>query len=674
MMMVVTRMLQQLQTLWSDMLHLFMIPDGSWMSFLIFGSLAWLPLRNMLLMIRRKLYRQRQRRKSGIFKRGGKFSRDDYGVSRRQSYWMRSLFGHLFSNEEEKSSDDDHRKTPKNSVQFSEHSDGSVYRQRRIYFPQEAPAETATAPNIISTPSPVSRKHERQQRIATPMPKKKKQPVVVMEAETAPAAVEESPYSNRQADKENKQPRRDTPYKPRAAEIYYRSPSAPPKPRRTMTPLRSPTSPYLPPVLDHTLALLAEAKPYNTKSNVSFLRTPRDPNLLNAYATNSMRSPAAVRQQQQSSSSKRPGSVLKRKFEDASTTNAHKKERLTLKRAKRLYSQARASTALKNTPTKRKERHDNLLQEFSRKRPKVEPPKKSLTPVSTNPFGGDSNITEDRAPSFSFGGGAAKPDDSKPADPNKPSFTFGGAKPAPDAAKPAPDAAKPAPDAAKPAPDAAKPAFSFGGAAPAPPAAADATAAPPADVTAPANAPTAASMPSFSFGGKATAPAAPGAAAAPAGGAPAFSFGGTGPPTSAPAAPAGGPPAFSFGGGAPAPAAPPAPAGGAPVFSFGGAGTPAAPTAPAGGASAFSFGGGAPEPAAPPAPAGGAPTFSFGGAGAPAAPTAPSFGADPSFGGAPPVAPGGFGGPAPPGGTGFVPARNANRVRKTGRSRRRGAA
>lgn len=687
-----------------------MIPEESpWMALAIFGTLAWMPLRNIFLIVRRKLHRLSQRRKqqhNGILKRGGKFSGDDTGNSIMKSYQRQGIMNTFFQyvrGEKETVAE-----SSSSGVQFEEHSDGSVYRQRRFYHPSQNAAETSIARDILTTPSPV---RQRQQqwvpRVATPMPKKKPSVAERMEAAAT------SPENNNQFEKENKKPRQDTPYRQKQQdttpyrkkrqdtpfkqkvvtatsepEIYYRSPSVTPKEKSTSIVLQSP-GPYLPPVLDHTLAVLKDTKPSPVnRKKLSFLQMPRDPNYLLPYATSKRRTTTATssqeeQQQQQSKSTSNPRSALKRKFGDDPNTAAaarpHKKDRLTLKRAKRLYSKARASVAPVNTPTKRKARHEELIQEFSRKRPKMTPKKSAA--AAANPFGGgastggnpfDGNkddkpkteVPTDGKPAFSFGGGVASAsksaDDAKPtADSNKPAFSFGGTKPAADA-KSTVDAA-----ATKPTDSSgAKPAFSFGGVSdPATPAkATDAAGAAP--------------KPAFAFGASA-APAPEDPAAAAAAPKPAFSFGGGGASATAPAVAApstGGAPAFSFGGKPPAAPIAAPPAGGAPEFSFGGAAPAAAPPAAPGGAPAFSFGGAAP-PAAPPVAAGGA--FSFGGAAPAVPPAAPGFGAAPAFGGAPPTAPpGAFGGP-PTGGTGFVPARNANRVKKRatgGRSRRRGAA
>ena len=616
------------------LLQLLSSPDSPWTALVIFGALAWLPIRTVLLKIRR-----RWRRKDRSILRGGRYTRED--ATRRTPFTLvtnliRVINQYVF----------DTWSGAKKQVSFGEHSDGSVFSKRHLYDKRMAPQQFEY-PVEIKTPSPIAPKRLKT-RVATPMPKQRQQSVIFQndKENENPVSISGGLFSNQ--DDGSKASTTTTQQQP--------------------TPYPPPKELFMVAYQPQPAPLVLVEKPQPKKP--SFLDKPMDPNFLLPYAS---RTTPVVLQQANNhnisvTNNHNVSSIKKRKLQFDSTEGPRK--RPALSRVNRIQ-------AKQQDPKKRKEREEELLQEFNRKRPKKLAIAKAVFDVAaapaTNPFGSsapassEDNKSADGKPTFQFGGTPAVASENKDND-GKPAFQFGGKKTT--------DSAAPA--ATEPAVDATKPAFAFGGATPAAP-------------TAPAT-PAAAGAPAaaFSFGGSAPAAAAPVADAGKA----AFTFGGSA-PTQAPPAPvaaAASTPAFSFGGSAPAqaPPAPVAAAASTPAFSFGGsapAQAPPAPVAAAASTPAFSFGGSAPAQAPPapvaaaaptpafafggsaPAPPAGAPlaAFTFGGA-APAAAAAPAF----SFGGSAVAAPSSFGGAAPApqaapiGGT-MLPGRTSTR-RRAGRA------
>ncbi|KAI2497202.1 hypothetical protein MHU86_17296 [Fragilaria crotonensis] len=575
--------------------------ESPWTAAIVFGALAWLPIRTIELKIRR--WRRKNMDRSIL--RGGRFTRENATQdSSVLALAIRTVVQYAID-----------CCSWKKKVLFEKHSDGSVLSKRYVYDRQKAPQD-AVLQVQIQTPSPVI-PHKRRSRVATPTTKMKSSSSNNKENENpispgvdtkARPSEEESKTSRNHFETTSTQSQQPIDFR---LSPYDRSKK--PSHGLAMVPYRPQPVPLGP----------AAKQPY-------FLDKPLDPHFFQAYAPRR----SFIMQVNPKSTENGSSNSKKRKLEVDSFQGPRKRPSLSRAHDARTFRRKPAD------PQKRKAREEELLLEFSRKRPKKEAKKvDSAVKVVPNPFApAGEDGKSDGKPTFQFGAtlATAAASDDKKSD-GKPVFQFGSAASTTEASEDKKSDGKPAfqfgatttPTASsddnksdgkpafqfgaasssttsapsddnksegKPAfqfgaasssttsltgtnAQAVQPAFQFGAAS-----VSSLTDAPAGDSTSVATVQAAdVQKPSFTFGASASAPAGPSVAVttgapvtateAPAP-KPAFSFG-----SSAHAEVAGAPqPAFAFGGAAPAATG----VNNSNLFSFGGSGTPSAFGAPGG--------------------------------------------------------------------------------------------
>jgi hypothetical protein len=532
--------------------HLCSFSDSSWIATLVFGSLAWLPIRTLALKIRRL------RRKDRSILRGGRFTRDnDLDQGSVLALVFRTITNYIVD-----------ALSWKNSVSFGEHSDGTVLSKRYVYDRKKAPKEGVVLIEV-KTPSPVNMEHKRRTRIATPVPNKagflsmdKENVKPVLEAQSpnthvvdtmpSPNSVETTATQHSTTQTITGQPT-----------LYQKQQPQMPDPDKVII------TPYQPQPVP---LVLVEKPPCRQPS---LFDQPRDANFLLpfTYKANAAALKVAITTGSQNASYM--GSTKKRKLNLDSSDIPRK--RLMLKHTTTTNTPRIIRKTRSLNPSKRKEREEALLQEFNRKRPKQEvltatdeSSSSSITSISTrhvsNPFGSSSSssISEDDTttasakPTFRFGGVANSTTDQAKAH-GKPAFQFGASTSSSEDAK---VDGKPAfqfgasTSSSEDAKADGKPAFQFG-----------ANGNPVPDTESDTTSNDTRAKPGFTFGSGSTALQADRTAASEDSVQPAFSFGKSASETPAQGTDESGPkPAFSFGAGsqtAPAEAVQPA-------FTFGG--------------------------------------------------------------------------------------------------------
>ena len=296
-------------------------------------------------------------------------------------------------------------------VLFEKHSDGSILSKRYVYDRQKAPQD-AVLDIQMQTPSPVI-PDKRRSRIATPMVKRVPFPSNDKENEKPVSAGVGAKANAKPMEGERRTSRNqvETSLTETQQPIDFRLPpsdrSTKPKHNLTMPAYRPQPVPIGPPLQTQT-------------KQPSFLDKPLDPHFFHTYAPKG----SFIRQVSPSLTKNVSSNSKKRKLEVDSPDGPRKRPSLKRSHDNRAFRHTPAN------PKKRKERVEELLLEFSRKRPKKDAEKvDSSVKVVDNPFGRSTEDTKsDGKPSFQFGtpsASIASSDDTKSD--GKPVFQFGAA-------------------------------------------------------------------------------------------------------------------------------------------------------------------------------------------------------------------------------------------------------
>jgi hypothetical protein len=377
--------------------------ESPWTAAIVFGALAWLPFRTIALKIRR--WRRKDMDRSIL--RGGRFTSEHANHdSSVLSLATRTAVQFVIDS-----------CCWKKKVLFEKHSDGRVLSKRYVYDRQKPPQD-AVLHVQIQTPSPMI-PHKRRSRIATPTVKKK--------SVSSSDKENDNPISLGVGAKA--QPRAET---SKTTKNHFETTST-----QSQQPIDFPIdfrlSPYdrskqlnqgltMMPYRPQSVPLGPAGKPEARQP--SFLDKPLDPHFFLAYAPKG----SFITQVNPSAIPYGSSKAKKRKLDVDSYEGPRK--RPTLSRG----HNSRAIRRKPVDPQKRKAREDELLLEFSRKRPKKEAKQvDSAVKVVANPFAPAAEAgTSDGKPTFQFGATSTTTttgaSDDKKSD-GKPVFQFGSATP-----------------------------------------------------------------------------------------------------------------------------------------------------------------------------------------------------------------------------------------------------